>query len=111
MEPYLIAAATAYFLGSIPYGYILVRFYLKQDIRTTGSGNIGATNVARSGARGLAVVTLLLDAGKGAVAVLLAEVLGSRVLERYIPETTPLPQAMANVTALAALFAVLGHVF
>src|SRR5438128_9647576 len=69
MEPYLIAAGTAYFLGSIPFGYILVRLFMKQDIRTSGSGNIGATNVARSGAKGLAIATLVLDAGKGYVAV------------------------------------------
>ena len=111
MEPYFIAAGTAYFLGSIPFGYILVRLFLKQDIRTTGSGNIGATNVARSGAKGLAVATLLLDAGKGALAVLLAEILGWGTLERYTPVTVPLPQAIANMTALAALFAIAGHVF
>src|SRR5438270_12539553 len=97
MEPYLIAAGTAYFLGSIPFGYLLVRLFLKKDIRTSGSGNIGATNVARSGARGLAVATLLLDGGKGALAVLLAEILGLRVLERYTPVTQPLTQAMANI--------------
>ena len=111
MEPYFIAAGTAYFLGSIPFGYILVRLFLKQDIRSSGSGNIGATNVARSGAKGLAVATLLLDAGKGALAVLLAEILGLRILERYTPVTQPLSQAMANLTALAALFAIVGHVF
>jgi acyl phosphate:glycerol-3-phosphate acyltransferase len=111
MEPYFIAAGTAYFLGSIPFGYILVRLFLKQDIRTTGSGNIGATNVARSGAKGLALATLILDAGKGALAVLMAEIFGARVLERYSAVDVPLSQSIANIAALAALFAVLGHVF
>lgn len=111
MEPYLIAAGTAYFLGSIPFGYILVRLFLKQDIRTTGSGNIGATNVARSGAKGLALATLLLDAGKGALAVIIAQMFGARVLERYSPITQPISQSIAYITALAALFAVAGHIF
>ena len=57
-HPTLILAI-AYLLGSIPFGYILVRLFLHQDIRATGSGNIGATNVARSGAKGLGIATLL----------------------------------------------------
>ena len=111
MEPYLIAAGTAYFLGSIPFGYILVRFFLKQDIRTSGSGNIGATNVARSGAKGLALATLLLDAGKGTLAVLFAQVFAGRVLERFNPTTMPLGQSLSVITAVAGLFAIVGHVF
>jgi glycerol-3-phosphate acyltransferase PlsY len=111
MEPYLIAAGTAYFLGSIPFGYILVRFFLKRDIRTTGSGNIGATNVARSGAKGLALATLLLDAGKGALAVVFAQVFAGRVLERFTPTTVPLVQSVSVITAVAGLFAIVGHVF
>src|SRR3954447_13948512 len=69
-QTYIIIAAVSYLLGSIPFGYILVRVFMKQDIRATGSGNIGATNVARSGAKGLAIATLLLDAAKGYVAVI-----------------------------------------
>src|SRR5436309_14433168 len=69
MQTYIIIALVSYLLGSIPFGYILVRLFLKQDIRETGSGNIGATNVARSGAKGLAIATLVLDAGKGYLAV------------------------------------------
>lgn len=111
MEPYLIAAGTAYFLGSIPFGYILVRSFLKHDIRTTGSGNIGATNVARSGAKGLALATLLLDAGKGALAVVFAQVFAGRVLERFNPVAVPLVQSLSVITAIAGLFAILGHVF
>ncbi len=66
---YLIIAAVAYLLGSIPFGYLLVRIFRGEDIRQTGSGNIGATNVARSGAKGLGIATLVLDAIKGALAV------------------------------------------
>ena len=60
-----------YFLGSIPFGLILTRMFGAGDIRSIGSGNIGATNVLRTGRKGLAAATLLLDAGKGAAAVLI----------------------------------------
>ena len=69
MALYLIVAAVSYLLGSIPFGYLLVRIFRGEDIRLTGSGNIGATNVARSGAKGLGIATLALDAMKGALAV------------------------------------------
>jgi glycerol-3-phosphate acyltransferase PlsY len=62
-----------YLLGSIPFGLILTRLAGKGDIRAIGSGNIGATNVLRTGSKGLAAATLLLDALKGAAAVLLAK--------------------------------------
>ncbi len=67
----LLIAAGAYLLGSIPSGYLLMRFFRKQDIRTLGSGNIGATNVMRSGARGLGAATFFLDMLKGCAAVAL----------------------------------------
>jgi len=106
---YAIVVVASYLLGSIPFGYILVRVFRKQDIRATGSGNIGATNVARSGAKGLAVLTLLLDAGKGALAVWIAETLARQHLaaEGHSP-AAPWPYVMG---AMAALFAVAGHVF
>ena len=63
----------AYLLGSIPFGVIVSRVAGAPDPRSIGSGNIGATNVLRSGRKDLAALTLLLDGGKGAVAVLLAE--------------------------------------
>ena len=66
-----IWAVLGYLLGSIPFGFLLTRM-AGTDIRQVGSGNIGATNVLRSGHKGLALATLLLDGGKGAVAVLLA---------------------------------------
>jgi glycerol-3-phosphate acyltransferase PlsY len=93
----------AYLLGSIPFGLLLVRVFRKEDIRNIGSGNIGATNVFRSGAKGLGALTFVLDALKGYAAVYLAGVLmhGS---SHGIP-------ALQNASALAALFAILGHVF
>src|SRR5262249_53353682 len=72
MTLYVIVAIAAYILGSIPFGYILVKTFRGQDIRLSGSGNIGATNVARSGAKGLGLVTLLLDLLKGLLAVWIA---------------------------------------
>ena len=68
----LIAFALGYLLGSIPFGLLLARMGGKGDIRDIGSGNIGATNVLRTGSKGLAAATLLLDALKGTAAVLLA---------------------------------------
>lgn len=108
---YLIVAVMAYLLGSIPFGYLLVRIFRGEDIRLTGSGNIGATNVARSGAKGLGIATLVLDALKGALAVWLAAILaGSRY--NLCGDFIAFPCAPAlRLMSLAALFAVLGHVF
>ncbi len=92
--------AGSYLLGSIPFGYLLVRIFRKQDIRATGSGNIGATNVARSGAKGLGALTLALDLLKGLLAVLLAK--------RLAPGTPGFPSDLAVVAAVGA---VLGHIF
>lgn len=93
--------AIAYLLGSIPTGYLLVRIFRRQDIRTLGSGNIGATNVLRSGAKLLGVVTFLLDAAKGALAVWLCARMA----------TIGFPIAPLHAQALAAFCAVLGHMF
>jgi glycerol-3-phosphate acyltransferase PlsY len=68
----IMAVALGYLLGSIPFGLLLTRAAGMGDIRAIGSGNIGATNVLRTGNKGLAAATVLLDAGKGAAAVLLA---------------------------------------
>lgn len=92
--PYLLAAfAGGYLLGSIPFGLLLARLAGLGDIRGIGSGNIGATNVLRTGRKGLAAATLLLDGGKGAGAVLLAGLWGP------------------DLQLMAALGAVLGHIF
>jgi glycerol-3-phosphate acyltransferase PlsY len=105
---FFIVAAVAYLLGSIPFGYLLVKIFRGEDIRLSGSGNIGATNVARSGAKGLGAVTLFLDTLKGAVAVFLAWYLAYQ--NNLFAPGYPTPEAY-RVAATAALFAVLGHVF
>lgn len=69
----ILALVVGYLLGSIPFGLLLTRLAGKGDIREIGSGNIGATNVLRTGSKALAAATLLLDALKGSVAVLLAQ--------------------------------------
>nr|WP_294505024.1 glycerol-3-phosphate 1-O-acyltransferase PlsY [uncultured Rhodopila sp.] len=83
-----------YLLGSIPFGLLLTRAAGAGDIRAIGSGNIGATNVLRTGRKGLAAATLVLDALKGAAAVLIVRALASEDLALY-----------------AGLAAVLGHLF
>ena len=109
MTPWLPTLAIAYLLGSIPFGYLLVRTFRKQDIRSLGSGNIGATNVARSGAKGLGLATLLLDCLKGAIAVLLAFYLARHAgLEHH----AGLDRAAAfDLACSAAISVTLGHVF
>jgi glycerol-3-phosphate acyltransferase PlsY len=90
-----VSILIAYLLGSIPFGYLLVRIFRHEDIREQGSGNIGATNVARSGAKGLGLATLLLDLGKAFAAVMIARRLG----------------ASFDIQVAAAVAAILGHVF
>jgi glycerol-3-phosphate acyltransferase PlsY len=90
----IFAAALGYVLGSIPFGLVLTRLAGTQDIRTIGSGNIGATNVLRTGRKGLAAATLLLDAAKGTAAVIIAGSVGG-----------PIPAMIAGLAAF------LGHLF
>lgn len=90
---YLAVAGFGYLLGSIPFGLILTKLAGLGDIRHIGSGNIGATNVLRTGNKPLALATLLLDGGKGAVAVLIA---------------THFSQSFAVIAGAAAL---VGHLF
>ena len=68
----LLAILIAYLLGAIPFGYLLTRFTTGKDVRSEGSGNIGATNVLRTAGRGAAVATLVLDIAKGFAAVWIA---------------------------------------
>jgi glycerol-3-phosphate acyltransferase PlsY len=100
---YVVAALVAYLLGSIPFGFLLVRFFRKEDIRQKGSGNIGATNVIRSGAKGLGAVTFLLDVLKGACAVLLCGAVAAR--------WGLAPAVRGNAIAIAAVFVILGHIY
>jgi acyl phosphate:glycerol-3-phosphate acyltransferase len=94
MRPEYLIPLISYFLGSIPFGYLLVRFTEGKDIRTLGSGNIGATNVFRR-SRLTGILTLVLDAGKGFLAVKLAGwLIGSMEWQ-----------------AIAAVCAIIGHVF
>src|SRR4030088_3484596 len=89
-----VAFVIGYLLGSIPFGLLLTRLAGTQDLRSIGSGSIGATNVVRTGNKGLAAATLICDALKGTAAVLIANYLGG-----------------FNAAMLAALGAFLGHLF
>jgi glycerol-3-phosphate acyltransferase PlsY len=91
---YPLALVIGYLLGSIPFGLVLTRLAGTQDLRTVGSGNIGATNVLRTGRKGLAAATLVLDALKGTAAVIIAGYLGG-----------------PDAAMLAGLGAFLGHLF
>ena len=90
---FLLALAGGYLLGSIPFGLVLTRLAGLGDIRKIGSGNIGATNVLRTGNKPLALLVLLLDSGKGAIAVLVAASAGQ------------------DAALAAGIGAVLGHLF
>src|ERR1700724_2923727 len=89
-----VAFILGYLFGSIPFGLVLTKLAGTQDLRSIGSGNIGATNVLRTGRKGLAAATLLLDALKGTAAVIIAGYYGG-----------------PNAAMLAALGAFLGHLF
>jgi len=117
MPRLLLIAGAAYLLGSVPFGYLLVRTFRGEDVRRTGSGNIGATNVARKSPV-LGVLTLLLDALKGSAAVVTGIILSPTIFEHIsisrIPWRTILPPSSPDFftyAALAALFAVVGHMF
>jgi acyl phosphate:glycerol-3-phosphate acyltransferase len=104
----LIFAIVAYLLGSIPFGYLLVRMFRGEDVRQTGSGNIGATNVARTGSKWLAVATLLLDALKGYLAVAHVFFWATHHPSR-VPDAGP--HTVYAFAAFAGLCAVIGHMF
>ena len=98
----------SYLLGSIPFGYILVRVFQGIDVRSIGSGNIGATNVARSGGKGLAIATLVLDALKGWLPVFLVLRLPALTLPG-IPVSNA--AQLHTLSAAAGLAALIGHIY
>ena len=89
----IIVTVYSYFLGSIPFGFILTKIFLKQDIREIGSGNIGATNVLRTGNKFLAILTLILDFLKGYMTII--------ITLKYFND----------LILLSALICLLGHIF
>jgi len=89
----IIVAVYSYFLGSIPFGLVLTKIFLKKDIRNIGSGNIGTTNVLRTGKKSLAITTLVLDLLKGYFSVI--------VTLTYFE----------NLTSYSALICLIGHIF
>jgi acyl phosphate:glycerol-3-phosphate acyltransferase len=97
----VLIAVLSYTLGSIPFGYLLVRIFRGEDVRQSGSGNIGATNVARKSPL-LGALTLVLDALKGTAAVALSYLVADRMVA---------PAPSYEQLALAGLFAVIGHIF
>jgi glycerol-3-phosphate acyltransferase PlsY len=100
MQAAILTMVVSYLLGSIPFGFLLVRIFRGADIRQSGSGNIGATNVART-SPALGIVTLVLDGLKGLCAVLIARY--------WIASTSSTPPVV--LAGVAALFAVVGHIF
>jgi glycerol-3-phosphate acyltransferase PlsY len=90
----ILVAILAYLLGSVPFGLVITRALGLGDLRSIGSGNIGATNVLRTGHKGAALATLLLDAGKGGIAVLIARAMVGN-----------------DAAQLAGLAAFIGHIF
>jgi glycerol-3-phosphate acyltransferase PlsY len=105
--PLFLFPLVGYLAGSVPFGLLLVRLAGKGDVRSVGSGNIGATNAARAGGRGLGVLTLALDAAKGFLPVFLA----GRWFGTWPGGGAPSPLHGAAFASLVALAAILGHVF
>jgi glycerol-3-phosphate acyltransferase PlsY len=105
MSLYIATAVIAYLLGSIPFGYILVRAFRGGDVRESGSGNIGATNVARS-SPALGALTLFLDAAKGLLAVTAGSLLAASAAQHGAARPS-----LYMFAAVAAVFAVVGHMF
>ena len=123
MNPFLVTGALSYLSGSIPFGFILVRLVRGEDIRRTGSGNIGATNVSRK-SPALGILTLILDALKGLIPVLIARSWGSHTWPAPfsltgLPDQVAVAKIMAHsmmqrtymLASMAAFMAIVGHVF
>jgi len=90
---FLLVFFYSYFLGSIPFGLVIIKIFLKQDIRKIGSGNIGTTNVLRTGKKSLAIATLFLDAVKGYAAIMISQMY------------------YTDLIFLSALVCFIGHIF
>ncbi len=101
MSKFLVIAAASYLLGSIPFGYLLVRIFRGEDVRQSGSGNIGATNVSRK-SPALGALTLILDAAKGFFAVQLAA---------SVSQFGKGDPRLVQTLAAAALLSIVGHMF
>ncbi len=110
MPTLLLIAAASYLLGSIPFGYLLVRIFHGEDVRQSGSGNIGATNVSRK-SPALGILTLLLDALKGFAAVAITMRMMSQNVVTSESSRSICACSVLAWAACSALFAVIGHVF
>jgi glycerol-3-phosphate acyltransferase PlsY len=109
----IFIVATSYLLGSIPFGYLLVRIFRGEDVRRSGSGNIGATNVSRKSPV-LGVLTLVLDALKGLAAVACGILASLPIIDSPPPPSIIFHatfHGLATAAALAALCAIVGHAF
>ncbi len=100
-------AVIAYLLGSIPFGVILTRVFLGTDVRKIGSGNIGATNVMRTGSKKLGIATLILDAAKGYAAVWIAQLIAVHTGAGLYSDG----RTAYRLLGLAAVAAMIGHIF
>ena len=100
----LIISICSYLIGSIPFGFLLTKVFLNQDIRKIGSGNIGATNVLRTGNKKIALLRLMIDGGKGAFAIFLAAFFFKQLSISNL-------LGLEIVQSLVAVSAVIGHCF
>ena len=115
MRPFLVIVI-AYLLGSIPFGYLIVRAREGADVRQTGSGGTGATNVSRRAGKAAGVITLVLDALKGAAAVAIAKLVLDLPIFGWSGHRGPSLQSWAAIeaywwVAAAAIAVILGHIF
>ncbi len=121
MRP-VAAIAISYLLGSVPFGYLIVRATRGADVRETGSGGTGATNVSREAGKAAGVLTLILDALKGAAAVVMARLILGLPLDGTVQHVRPIlptfgpsdarsPEAVYWWVAAAAIAVIVGHVF
>ena len=106
----VVLIIVAYLLGSIPFSYLIARAFSGKDVRTEGSGNVGATNVARTAGRGAGVLALLLDAAKGYGVIAIARMIVARAEWPFAPGPQPW-ESREMWIALAGLVGVLAHMY